>query len=406
MSPASEPTSRPCNEPPGEWSAAEAALIEKARAMAPVLRERAGAAERLRRIPDETDADFRAAGFYRALQPERYGGLEGRYGLHTMLGIEAARGCASSGWALSITACHSWIFGMFPREAQDEFWGEDAGRTVASSFLPVGPSVVPESGGIRLSGRWRFSSNVDHCQGAMLLAMVPGPNGPRQNFVLLNRDQYEIEDTWNVVGLAATGSNDIVVKDAFVPGHRMLDVMSTREGQTPGARANPHYLYGLPLFAPFAHSLVGPAVGAALGALDQIVEDLAGKTSVANVKLAEQPTIQTRVAEATAEIEAARALLQADRARINDMGRLRLLPDYETRVRYRLNVGYAAKLSVQAIERLFPIVGGRGLELRDPFQRAWRDAHAVAQHIALVWDLQALNYGAVRLGSKAADPRI
>jgi hypothetical protein len=103
---------------------------------------------------------------------------------------------------------------------------------------------------------------------------------------------------------------------------------------------------------------------------------------------------------------AARALLQADRARINDMGRLRLLPDDETRVRYRLNVGYAAKLCVQAIERLLPIVGGRGLKLAGPFQRAWRDAHAVAQHIALTWDLQALNYGAMRLGGKAGDPRI
>jgi resorcinol 4-hydroxylase (FADH2) len=402
------PDSAATANPPGEWTAAEAALLAKARAMAPVLRERAAAAERLRRIPDETDAEFRAAGFYRVLQPARYGGFECRYGLHTMLAAEAARGCASSGWALSITACHSWIFGMFPRQAQDEFWGLDSSRTVASSFLPVGPSVVPEAGGIRLKGRWRFSSNVDHCQAAVVTAMVPGAEGapPRQHFVLVNRDQYEIEDTWNVVGLAATGSNDIVVKDAFVPAHRMLDVMSTREGGTPGAAANPHYLFSLPLFAPFAHSLVGPAIGAALGALDQIIESLVGKTSVANVRLAEQQTIQTRVAEAAAEIEAARALLQADRARINDMGRLRLLPDAEMRVRWRLDVGYAAKLCVQALERLLPIVGGRGLELSDPFQRAWRDAHAVAQHIALVWDLQALNYGAVRLGGKPADPRI
>jgi resorcinol 4-hydroxylase (FADH2) len=182
--------------------------------------------------------------------------------------------------------------------------------------------------------------------------------------------------------------------------------MSTREGRTPGAQANPHYLFALPLFASFSHCLIGPALGAAQGALDQIVDSVRGKTTVANVKLAEQPTIQARVAEAAAEIEAARALLQADRARINDMGRLRLYPDDETRVRYRLNVGYVAKLCVQAIERLLPIVGGRGLELADPFQRAWRDAHAVAQHIALTWDLQALNYGAVRLGGKAGDARI
>ena len=395
------------NEPAGEWTAAEAALLAKARELTPVLHARAASAERLRRLPDETQAEFRDAGFYRVLQPARYGGLEARYGLHTMLAAEVARGCASSGWALSITACHSWIFGMFPREAQDEFWNPDPQRTLASSFFAVEPSLTPQSGGIRLSGRWRFSSNVDHCAGSLLLAMVPGANGPpRQHFALLHREQYEIEDTWNVVGLAATGSNDVVVKDAFVPSHRLLDVMTTREGRTPGARANPHYLFALPLFAPFAHSLVGPALGAAMGALDQIAATVRGKTTVANVKLAEQPSIQARVAEAAAEIEAARALLQADRARINDMGRLRLLPDEETRMRYRLNVGYAAKLCVQAIERLLPIVGGRGLELADPFQRAWRDAHAVAQHIALVWDLQALNYGAVRLGGKPGDPRI
>jgi alkylation response protein AidB-like acyl-CoA dehydrogenase len=395
------------NEPPTEWSAAEAELIAKARALAPVLRERAPEAERLRHLPDATQAAFREAGFYRILQPARYGGLEARYGLQTMLGAEAARGCASSGWCLSITAAHSWIFGMFPRQAQDEFWNPDPQRTLASSFLAVQPSLAPQSGGIRLSGRWRFSSNVDHCDGIILLVMVPGAGGPpRQTFAFLHREQYEIEDTWNVVGLAATGSNDVVVRDAVVPEHRLLDVMSTREGHTPGPQANPHYLFALPLFAVFAHCLVGAALGAAEGALDQIAESLKSKTSVANVKLAEQPTVQTRIAEAAAEIAAARALLQVDRARINDMGRLRLLPDDETRVRYRLDVGYAAKLSVQAIERLLPIVGGRGLELADPFQRAWRDAHAVAQHIALSWDLQALNYGAVRLGGKAGDPRI
>jgi alkylation response protein AidB-like acyl-CoA dehydrogenase len=395
------------NEPPTEWSAAEAELIAKARALAPALRERAAEAERLRRLPDATQAAFRAAGFYRILQPARYGGLEARYGLQTMLGAEAARGCASSGWALSITASHSWILGMFPREAQDEFWSPDPQRTLASSFLAVQPSITPQSSGIRLSGRWRFSSNVDHCDGIILLVMLPGAGGPpRQTFVFLHREQYDIEDTWNVVGLAATGSNDVVVRDAVVPEHRLLDVMSTREGRTPGAEANPHYLFSLPLFAAFAHCLVGTALGAAEGALDQITESLKGKTSVANVKLAEQPTVQTRIAEASAELAAARALLQVDRARINDMGRLQLLPDDKTRVRYRLDVGYAAKLSVQAIERLLPIVGGRGLELADPFQRAWRDAHAVAQHIALSWDLQALNYGAVRLGGKAGDPRI
>jgi alkylation response protein AidB-like acyl-CoA dehydrogenase len=394
------------NEARGEWSAAEAALIERARAMAPALGERAAAAEAMRRIPDETHAAFRDAGFYRVLQPARYGGLEARYGLHTMLAAETARGCASSAWALSVTACHAWILGMFPRPAQDEFWGEDPARAVASSFLPVGPKLAPEAGGIRLSGRWRFSSNVDHCDGAILLAMLPGPRGVVPTFLLVHRDQYTIEDTWHSVGLAASGSNDIVVADALVPAHRMLDVIATRDGRAPGAEANAHYLYRVPLFACLPHSLVGAALGGALGAVDQIVAELGGRTSVTNAKLAEQQTIQARIAEAAAELEAARALLQVDRARINDMGRAGELPDDATRQQYRLNVGYAAKLCVQAVERLMPVVGGRGLELAHAFQRAWRDVHAVAQHIALVWDLQALNYAAMRLGLGAGDPKI
>jgi alkylation response protein AidB-like acyl-CoA dehydrogenase len=390
----------------GEWTAAEAGLIDRARALAPVLRARAASAEEMRRIPDETHAAFRDAGFYRVFQPARYGGLEARYGLHTLLAAEAARGCASSAWALSVTACHAWILGMFPRAAQDEVWGEDPARAVASSFLGVGPRLAPETGGIRLSGRWRFSSNVDHCDSAILLAMVPGPSGVTPQFLLVHRDQYEIEDTWRTVGLAATGSNDIVIKDALVPPHRVLDVIATRDGRAPGAEASPHYLYRLPLFACLPHSLIGAALGAALGAVDQIVTDLAGRSSVANVKIAEQQTIQARIAEAAAELEAASALLQVDRARINDIGRAGEMPDDATRLQLRLNVGYAAKLCVQAVERLMPVVGGRGLELTHAFQRAWRDVHAVAQHIALVWDVQALNYAAMRLGLTSGDPKI
>ena len=86
--------------------------------------------------------------------------------------------------------------------------------------------------------------------------------------------------------------------------------------------------------------------------------------------------------------------------------RAQQMPDDATRQQFRLNVGYAAKLTVQAVERLMPVVGGRGLELHNGFQRAWRDVHAVAQHIALVWDVQALNYASQRLGLSSGDPKI
>ena len=395
----------------GEWTDAERGLIEQAARLAPVLRERAAGAEKLRRIPDETEADFRDAGFYRIYQPARFGGFEMRYGLHAILAAQAARGCGSSGWVLSVTACHSWILGMFDVQAQADVWDADPETRIASSFLAVDGKAEPVDGGVKLNGTWRFSSNILHCGAVIVQIMVPqkpAENVPpmKQFFALLTRDQYEIEDNWNVVGLAATGSNDVVVKDIFVPQHRLLDIMTTRDGVSPGAGTHDCPLYRMPLFAPFAHTLVGAALGSALGALEHIAGELADKKSVANVKLAEQPAIQMRIGEATAQVHSAFALLAVDRQQINQLAHSGILPDYETRARWRLNTGYAVKLCTQAMELLLPVTGGRGLELGNPVQRAWRDVHAVGQHIALTWDLQAATYGAVRLGGRAFDPRL
>jgi alkylation response protein AidB-like acyl-CoA dehydrogenase len=82
------------------------------------------------------------------------------------------------------------------------------------------------------------------------------------------------------------------------------------------------------------------------------------------------------------------------------------IPELETRLRYRLNLSYAIDLCVQAVDTLYPLLGGRGLIATDPVQRAWRDVHAVAQHIALSWDVTAGLYGAVRLGFPCVDPKI
>ena len=385
-------------------------LLERARKLVPVLRERAAAAERLRRIPDETDRDFRAAGFYRALQPKMFGGAELDYGMHTELAAEVSRACPSSGWALGITASHAWIFGMFPPEAQKEFWGADPEAAIATSFFGEKVTVAREAGGFRLKGRWKFSSNVDHCQAALLMAILPppGPGGrPSAYFLFVPQRDYRVEDTWHAAGLMATGSNDVVVEDALVPAHYALDIASACAGKAPGGQFHANPLYRLPLYAVFPYTLVGTALGAAQGALEHVVDMLHGRsTVVGQIKLREQPSIQMRVAEAAAEINAARALLWQDRARFNQLAKAGQFPDVAERAGYRLNLGYACKLCVAAVERLYPLGGAQGLSAADPLQRAWRDTHAVSAHIALVWDVQAANYGAVRLGLPCPDPRI
>ena len=299
-------------------AAAEAALVEKARAMASTLAMRARDAELNRRISEQTDADFRDAGFYRALQPARYGGIELDYGAQTAFARELGRGCASSGWVAGILACHGWVGGMFPDETQSEFWSEDPDAAIATSFLPVGVSVERKGDCLVIGGRWRFSSGVDHCRWAILLAMVPPEGGegpPNPVFAVVDLNDCTIEDTWKSAGLAATGSNDIVIGNANIPPHRIMRVTDLRGDETPGSVANDSYLY-------------------------------------------------------------------------------------------RLNLGHVAQSCCDAVDELLPLTSGRGLEKSHPMQRAWRDVHAVSQHIGLVWDLQTGLYGNVLLGHGSPDPKL
>ena len=123
-------------------------------------------------------ASFAKPAFIRVLQPAAFGGLELSYGFHTQLAEEIARGCPSSAWVLGVIACHSWIFGMFPPEAQREFWSADPSATLATSFFPDGATVKREGDGFRLKGRWKFSSGVDHCQGIILMAFMRPESAP------------------------------------------------------------------------------------------------------------------------------------------------------------------------------------------------------------------------------------
>jgi alkylation response protein AidB-like acyl-CoA dehydrogenase len=373
-----------------------------------MLRAQATATEKRRRISDELAQDFRAAGLFRVLQPKRYGGYEMEYGVHMRLAFELGRGCASSAWVVSVIDSHPWILGMFPDEAQAEVWGKDHDTLVSTSFLPVDPKVERVAGWIVVSGRWKFSSGIDLCSWAMPLLAVPNPAGgpPDMCLALLPLSEAKVEDTWYVSGLAGSGSNDFVVERVFIPDHRILSIAHLRGSPTPGSVVNSSYLYRLPLWTCFPLTTGGAAIGAALGAVDGIVEGLTGRKSIAQVKLAEQQSVQMRIARAAAQAETAQGSMLGIMGQLNRAGREDLTMTTLERVGVRLKVGFAVDLCVQAMETLLPLLGGRGLINTDPVQRAWRDVHAVAQHIALVWDVQAGLYGPVRLGLPCPDPKI
>ena len=157
---------------------APAQLLERARDLVPALRDRAGATEKARRILPETHRDFAEAGFYKVLQPKRYGGYGLDYGLNSLISLELARACPSSAWVASITTCHAWLVGMMEREAQEHVWGNDDGQLVASCLVPTQARAERTTGGYRISGRWPFSSGVSICQWVLVLLVQPVKEGP------------------------------------------------------------------------------------------------------------------------------------------------------------------------------------------------------------------------------------
>lgn len=376
--------------------------LERARALAPVLRERADAAEALRRLPDETVADLHRSGLLRILQPARVGGGEADYGLMLEITAELARGCGSTGWVYVNLASHHWMLAMWPAEGQARVWDEDPDALIASSVVFPAGRAARREGGYLLTGRWPFSSGIDPSGWAMLGASVPpdeGEGGPEARLFLVPKAELAVIDNWDVSGLAATGSKDVACEDAFVPEAMTVRASDLRGGPTPGAAVNPSPLYRLPVLGLFAHLVAAPALGIATAAYEDFREQVGGARSTYNrSRLAEHTTIHLKLAEAGAAVDAARMLLLENCAEARRIYETGALADALAKHRWRRDAAFAARLCGQAVDVVVAASGGRAIFRANPLQRYFRDVHAALSHIGLSWDINGADFGRVALG--------
>ncbi len=147
-----------------------------------------------------------------------------------------------------------------------------------------------------------------------------------------------------------------------------------------------------------ASMLASTAIGAAKGALAAYLEMTTGRKTRGGLaggglRMVELATVQLRLAEAAAAVEAAELILLTDMR--TAMQKLRGGEEITVadRIRSRRNQAYVTRLAVQAVEALNASTGGYGLHLDNPVQRAWRDANAVARHVSLNWDAVGTMYG-------------
>ena len=361
----------------------EGAVVAGVRDLLPVLRERAQETEDARVVPEDSVKALEETGFFRLLQPARFGGLEAEPVTFLTAVRLIASACGSTGWVASVLGVHAWQLALFPPPAQAEVWGDDPAARMSSSYAPTGRAEATD-GGHRLTGRWSFSSGCNHATWVLLGAIVPEGDGQPPDFrtFLLPASDYVIDDVWDTVGLRGTGSNDIVVDNVFVPEHRSLSFTEVTRCRCPGQEANPGPLFRLPYGSVFPYSITAPIIGMASGAYDAHVAYQRGRVraSYAGQKAAEDPHGQVRVAQAAAEIDAAWLALERNMADLMAHARAGEKIPIPLRLRVRRDQVLGTGRSISAVDLLFENSGGRALATGTVIQRHWRDAHAGRVH--------------------------
>ncbi len=385
-------------------AATRADMLQRARDLAPTLFERAFDTNALRRVPDDLIGAVADAGFFRMLQPKRWGGLELPPGAFFDAQLELATACPPTAWVLGVVGVHAWQLALFDEQAQQDVWGDDSGTLISSSYMPVG-KVTRVDGGFRLSGRWSFSSGSDHCQWAFLGAFVPTEGGPPDmRTFLVPRSDYEIIDVWRTSGLSGTGSNDIVVDDAFVPEHRTHRFGDAFKLDSPGNATNPGALYRVPFGQIFVRTVSTPAIGMARGALAAFREATTSRVSQATgAKVKENARSQVVCAQAAAAIDAATAVLHRNMDELMACAEAGDKPTLERRVQFRYESTKTVLDLVPVVDDIFTASGGRAIWLDNPINRYWQDIHACRAHFANNPDKPGTNWGGLQLGFRNTD---
>jgi alkylation response protein AidB-like acyl-CoA dehydrogenase len=361
---------------------ADSTLIEAARRIAPVIREHNDEAERERRLSPPVLAALHEAGLLRMCTPRSLGGLEVDPLTRALVMEEITAQDTAAGWTLANPLDWAYLCARLPDEGAEEIYGQGANVVIAAQFgRPMQAALV--QGGYRITGRSPFVSNCHDANWIATTAMVVAgeqsrPEGePEVVMVYLPRENCEIIDTWHVMGMRGTGSNDVAVTDAFVPRARTFPFVPEF---TPGS----HYqgpLYRFPLIGVVASNLPPIVLSIARRAIDEVSALAQTKTPVAaSAPLRERTSAQAKLAQGEAVLRAGRGLLYDT---LIDTWQATLAGETFS-VRQKADVllamTHAVSSAVKAIELMYRVAGTSGIYTRNPLERYFRDVQVLRHH--------------------------
>lgn len=382
-------------------------LLERARAMVPTLKARAKECTAARNVPAETIAEMREAGFFRILQPKRYGGYEMRPQAFFDVQKTLAEGCMSTGWMYGVIGCHPYELALFPDQAQHEVWGDNPDMLVSSTYQPVG-QVTHVEGGFRLSGHWGFSTGSLHSGWVLLGAFCP-PHGDQpfeMRTFLLPRSDYTIkEDAWHVFGLQGTGSHDIIVDDVFVPEHRTHRASDGFLCQNPGQEVNEAPLYRLPWAQVFVRSVSTAAFGGAQAAINAGMAIMQDRISTNTGKASKQdPMLHAALAAAiTQKDEMEQALAATFDTLMGYAERGEDIP-MEKRAAFAYQSATVVRRLASLVDDIVQLLGGRAIYMTSDIIQPWLDLNAGRAHVANDPNNRTQDLVGTALGEPPANP--
>jgi len=392
------------------------AVVGRARALIPAIRAQQDEAERLGHHTPELDRQFAAAGFYRILQPRRFGGYE--FGLpvfwRVMLAVSA--GDPGTGWGLTLGAHHALVVGAWFSEAgQRDIFGPAGDFRCPHRPPPMGTAESAD-GGYVISGTWDYCSGIAHATHFMGNATVAGTDeggrgGGRGIAVVIPREQVTVLDDWgggvpnSTLGMNASGSNSVRADAVFVPAHRTTPADWTRHAApAPGAALHGSPLYCGRIYAVYHAGLVIPVIGAARAALEEYEQIIRTRPTYfpPQVPRYTHPDYQRPFGHALALTDAAEAIVL--RAGEEYMERARRWAQggapfsREDDVRLYAMIQQAGQLAAHAVEIIFAAAGSSAAKRGTRLQRYYRDmamyrGHIAAQYLTTAGELARVHFG-------------
>ncbi|MFT7218804.1 MAG: 3-hydroxy-9,10-secoandrosta-1,3,5(10)-triene-9,17-dione monooxygenase [Candidatus Azotimanducaceae bacterium] len=382
----------------------ERELIGNLKSLAPMLEEHAEKAERSRKPVDSVMKAIEGTQAYRYFVPKKYGGFE--FSLEGFMEVGVTLGGADVATAWVVTFCmeHNWLIGLYNQQAQDHIFGNQQYLIAPGALAPKGRATKVD-GGYRLSGHWEWGTGVMHADWVLVGALTDHDGPPELCMYALPIADAAIIDTWQMSGMAGTGSNDIVIEDAFVPDYLRQNLAEMRAGDSPGARYHQTATYRMPMLPVLGLTAAAPAVGCAIRTVERFRERLQERTVYGTQdKQSERALAQSRLAHLTVRAQTLNTTLQQIARDVTVWGESgEICPDIE-RAQFRVRIGHIVREARNIVREVVEVSGAHAHNLSNAFGRALRDLETLSCHTVFDLDIATESYGRLLLGLPSNTP--